>query len=140
MKLNAKALAENEAKKPAPRGRNEGEKEDSVVTPTQPSKKPCPLFILRKRVPMGSALLPQDEEYDEGEVLYDQERIRAVNIPFDPEVHNNLLLVELKGLRVHMKVRQDEDAPRVPKHIKEGLKNKPKDATNMELSFTPMMQ
>ena len=58
MNLNAKALVENEAKKPAAKGRNEDEKEDSVVTPIPPSKKPSPPFILRKRAPMASALLP----------------------------------------------------------------------------------
>ena len=45
MKLNAKALAENEAKKPSEKEGNEDGKEDSVVTPTQPSKKPSPPFI-----------------------------------------------------------------------------------------------
>ena len=64
MKLNAKALADNEAKKPSAKGRDEDGKEDSVVTPTQPSKKPSQPFILRKRAPMASALLQQDEEDD----------------------------------------------------------------------------
>ena len=40
MKLNAKTLADNEAKKPAAKRGNEDGKEDSVVTPTQPSRKP----------------------------------------------------------------------------------------------------
>ena len=49
MKLNAKALAENEAKKPAAREGNEEGKEDSVVTPIQPPKKPSwPLLFSHK--------------------------------------------------------------------------------------------
>ena len=122
MKLNAKALADNEAKKPAARGRNEDEKEDSVVTPIQPSKKPSPPFVLRKRDPMASALLPQDEEDEQGKVLYEQERLRPMNVAFDPKLHKNLLPVELSGFRVHMIVKQDEDAPRIPKHTKKGIK------------------
>ena len=39
-----------------------------------------------------------------------------------------------------MKVSQDENAPRILKQIEEGLKNKPEDATNLELTFTPTMQ
>ena len=87
MKLNAKTLAESEAKKPAARERNEEEKEDSVVTPIQPSRKPSPPFILKKRAPMASALLPQEKEDEQDKALYEQERFRPVNIAFDPEVH-----------------------------------------------------
>ena len=76
MKLNAKALAENEAKKPAARESNEEGKEDSVVTPIQRPKKPSPPFILRKRAPMASALLPQDKEDEQDKALYEQERFR----------------------------------------------------------------
>ena len=140
MKLNAKALAENEAKKPLAKEGNEDGKEDSVVTPIQPSKKPSPPFILRKRAPMASALLPQDEEDEQEEVLYKQERLRPMNVAFDPELHKNLLPDELSGFWVHMIVKQDEDAPRIPKHIKEGIKNRGKDATNVELIFTQAMQ
>ena len=89
---------------------------------------------------MSSALLQQDENDYQEEVLYDQERFRPINIAFDPEVHKNLLLVELKGFRVHMKVNQDENALRIPKQMKEKIKNKPEDATNLELAFTPTMQ
>ena len=89
---------------------------------------------------MASALLPQDEEDEQEKALYEQERFRPVNIAFDPEIHKNLLPVELSGFRVHMIVKQDEDAPRIPKHIKEGIKNRAKDATNVELTFTQLMQ
>ena len=86
MKLNAKALADNEAKKPSVKEGNEDGNGESVVTPTQPSKEPSPPFILRKRAPMGSALLQQDEDDDQGEVLYDKECFRPVNIAFDPKL------------------------------------------------------
>ena len=85
---------------------------------------------------MGSALLQQDEDDNQGEVLSDQERFRPVNIAFDPELHKNLLPVELKGFMVHMKVNQDENALRIPNQIKEGLKKKPEDATNLELVYS----
>ena len=62
MKLNAKTLANNEAKKPLAKEGNEDGKEDSVVTPTQPSKKPSPPFIWRKKAPMGSVPLQQDAD------------------------------------------------------------------------------
>ena len=123
MKLNAKALAKNEARKPAARERNEDEKEDSVVTPIQPPRKPSPPFILRKRAPMASALLPQDEEDEQEKALYEQEHFRPMNITFDSEIHNNLLPIDLRGFRIHMIVKQNEDAPRIPKHIKEGSKD-----------------
>ena len=140
MKLNAKALAEKEAKKPATRESSEEGKEDSVVTPIQPSKKPSPPFILRKRAPMASALLPQDKEDEQDKALYEQERFRPINIPFDPEVHKNLLPVELSGFRVHMIVEQNQDASRIPKQIKEGLRNRKKEATDVELVFSVAMQ
>ena len=140
MKLNAKALAEKEAKKPAARESSEEGKEDSVVTPIQPSKKPSPPFILRKRAPMASALLPQDKEDEQDKALYEQERFRPINIPFDPEVHKNLLPVELSGFRVHMIVEQNQDASRIPKQIKEGLRNRKKEATDVELVFSVAMQ
>ena len=89
---------------------------------------------------MASALLPQDEEDEQEKVLYEQEHFRPMNIAFNPEIHKNLLPVELSGFRVHMIVKQDEDAPRIPKHIKESIKNRAKDATNMELIFTQAMQ
>ena len=140
MKLNAKALAENEAKKPVARESNEEGKEDSVVTPIQPPKKSSPPFILRKRPSMASALLPQDKDDEQDKALYKQERFRPMNIPFDPEVHKNLLPVELSGFRVHMIVEQNQDAPRIPKQIKEGLRNRNKEATDVELVFLPTMQ
>ena len=142
MKFNAKALAnyDSEARKLSAKQSNEGEKEDSVVTPTKPSKKPSPPFILRKRAPMGSALLEELTEDDQGEVMYDQERFKPRNIAFDPEVHKNLLHVELKGFRVHMKVGQGQDVPRLPKHINEGLKEKPEDATDLDLILPLSME
>ena len=73
MKLSTKALAESEAKKPAARERSEEEKEESVVTPIQPPRKPTPPFILRKRAPMASALLPQDKEDEQDKALYEQD-------------------------------------------------------------------
>ena len=51
---------------------------------------------------MAFALLPQDEEDEQEKALYEQERFRPMNIAFDPEVHKNLLPVELSGFRVHM--------------------------------------
>ena len=89
---------------------------------------------------MASALLPQGEEDEQDKALYEQERLRPMNIAFDPEVHKNLLPVEFSGFRVHMIVKQDADAPRIPKQIKEGIKNRSKDATNVELMFTQAMQ
>ena len=149
MKLNAKALAEKEAKKPAARESSEEGKEDSVVTPIQPS---CGKGKERGRkggqcghshptwAPMASALLPQDKEDEQDKALYEQERFRPMNIPFDPETHKNLLPVELTGFRVHMIVEQNEDAPRIPKQIKEGLRNRKKEATDVELAFSAGMQ
>ena len=72
--------------------------------------------------------------------MYDQERFKPRNIAFGPKLHKNLLPVELQGFRVHMKVRQDQDAPRLPKHIKEGLKKKPEDATDLDLILTQSME
>ena len=138
MNLNAKALAaDNEARKPSARQNNEGEKEDSVVTPTKPSKKPSPPFLLRKRAPMGSALLGKDPEEDQEEVVYDQEHSKPRNVPCNAEVHKNLLPVELKGFSVHMKVSQDQQ---VLKHIKEGCKEKAEDATDLDLILTQSME
>ena len=89
---------------------------------------------------MASALLPQDKENEQEKALYEQERFRPVNIAFDPEVHKNLLPVELSGFRVHMIVEQNEDAPRIPKQIKEGLRNRKREATDVEFSFLAAMQ
>ena len=39
-----------------------------------------------------------------------------------------------------MIVGQDKDAPKIPKQIKEGLKNRGKEATDVELVYTQAMQ
>ena len=80
MKLNADGLADQEAQKPLATQDKEGKKEDSGVTPANPTKKPSPPFILRKREPLGSALLGKTPEEDQEEVMYDQERSKPRNI------------------------------------------------------------
>ena len=67
--------------------------------------------------------------------MYDQERSKPRNIAYDPELHKNLLPVGLKGFRVLMKVSQYQEVPRLLKHIKEGLKKKPEDATDLDLTI-----
>ena len=65
--------------------------------------------------------------------MYDQERSRPKSVAYDEETHKNLLLIALEGFRVHMKLNLDQEVPRVPKSIKEGLKTKPKfGATNLD--------
>ena len=39
-----------------------------------------------------------------------------------------------------MKVSQDQEVPRLPQHIKEGLKTKPKDATDLDLILPPLLE
>ena len=56
-KLIADGLADQQAKKLSATQDKAGEQEDSVVTPAKPTKKPSPPFILKKRAPLGSALL-----------------------------------------------------------------------------------
>ena len=89
---------------------------------------------------MASALLPQDKEDEQDKALYEHERFRPINIAFDPEAHKNLLPVEVSGFRVHMIVEQNEDAPRIPKQIEEGLRNNKKEAIDVELAFSQGMQ
>ena len=72
---------------------NKGEKEDSVVTPTKPTKKPSPPFIFRKKAPMGSALLEEDPEEDQEEVMYDQESSKPRNVAYDPEPTETFFLL-----------------------------------------------
>ena len=93
-------------------------------------------------------LLPTDK------VLYRRNPIESHYCPACREIESNehfllcshscrlpqLLPVELSGFRVHMIVKQDEDAQRIPKHINKGLKNKAKNVPNVELTFTQLMQ
>ena len=73
--------------------------------------------------------------------MYDQERVKPKNIFYKQEIHKNLLPIELEGFRVHMKLNQDQEVPRVPKLIKEGLMKKPSSVTiNFDLPLPAKLQ
>ena len=51
---------------------------------------------ITNKIPLlGFAFFRKEDERDKA--LYEQEHFRPMNIPFDPEVHKNLLPVELRG-------------------------------------------
>ena len=87
MKLNAEALAEKEAKKASAPQDNEGGRDDNMVTPSKATKPPPSPPSLKRRAPPGVSMNTNSAGSNPGEVMYDWERFRPVNIPFDPIKH-----------------------------------------------------
>ena len=136
MKLNANALTNQEALKASTHQENEPRNSASTKIP----EKVSPQILERKKPPPSSVSKRKEMEGNPCRILFDQERIRHSNIPYRKEEHLDLVPIELPGFKVHMKLEEYHEIPRIPKAIKEDLKNKPNFVSvDSDLNLPPML-